>query len=168
MPYSTLPAIPNPRELATARARGIQPHPYASGVGHMVHPDDVVECCPYGPAHAVHQRQLPCGNGWCVHRDGEHRAGPLPRESDAFAELLYSQPMSTDWAIKHEGWSIVAPDGACDLCTVIHQTTDCPGVLAHCRAGDHCTSTDAACAAATSYDHPSACEVCGSPLKETP
>lgn len=107
-----------------------------------------------------------CPNGWCVHRDGDHQAGPFAREADAFSALLRMQPMSTHWATEHEGWSFDPPT-PCDGCIVILGKPDeCPGVLAHCQAGMHCTSTDAACAAAASYDHSSTCEICGASLVE--
>lgn len=110
-------------------------------------------------------RQLPCSIGWCIHRDGAHQAGPFAREADAFGALLRLQPMSTDWATTHEGWEFVAPDGACDSCVVIDRNPEaCPGILAHCAAGTHCTGTDAACAASARYDHPSRCEWCGADL----
>jgi hypothetical protein len=42
-----------------------------------------------------------------VTRDGEPVSPVLDDENAAFRWLLHHQPMSTDWAIKHEGYAIV-------------------------------------------------------------
>lgn len=49
-----------------------------------------------------------------VKRDGQVKAtfngdDPTKNSNDAFAWLLKHQGMSTDWAIKHEGWEITDP-----------------------------------------------------------
>lgn len=44
--------------LAAAAKRGVKPHAYVSGVGHMTHPDDVIDCCPFGPGHPIHELQV--------------------------------------------------------------------------------------------------------------
>ncbi len=43
-----------------------------------------------------------------VTRDGKPVSPLLDDENAAFAWLLKHQPMSTDWAIKYEGYAIVA------------------------------------------------------------
>jgi hypothetical protein len=40
--------------LAEAEARNVKPHRYVSGVGHMTAPEDVLDCCPFGPGHPIH------------------------------------------------------------------------------------------------------------------
>lgn len=45
---------------------------------------------------------------WRVTRDGKQLA-TFESESEAFAYLLRIQPMSTDWAIRHEGYQITGP-----------------------------------------------------------
>ncbi len=58
-----------------------------------------------------------------VTRDGKPVSPVLVDENAAFAWLLKHQPMSTDWAIKYEGYAIVAVAGEhvskvadCDTC----------------------------------------------------
>lgn len=40
--------------LREAARDGVKPHPYVSGVGHFTAPEDVIECCRFGPGHAIH------------------------------------------------------------------------------------------------------------------
>ncbi len=41
--------------LEEAANRRVKPHKYVSGVGHMTAPEDVIDCCPFGPGHAIHE-----------------------------------------------------------------------------------------------------------------
>jgi hypothetical protein len=43
-----------------------------------------------------------------VTRDGQPVSPLLDDENTAYAWLLKHQPMSTDWAMEHEGYAIVA------------------------------------------------------------
>ena len=56
----------------------------------------------------------------------------------------------------------------CDSCDL--EGVDCPGIAAHCRAGEHCVSTVASCAAEwrggeNPAGHPNRCEDCHTPLR---
>ncbi len=42
-----------------------------------------------------------------VTRDGQPVSPSLPDEDAALSWLLHHQPMSTDWALKHEGYAVV-------------------------------------------------------------
>jgi hypothetical protein len=50
------------RLLAEARAVGVRPHGYV-GLGPMDHPDDVIDCCRFGPGHPVHDVSTPPAGG---------------------------------------------------------------------------------------------------------
>lgn len=39
--------------LEDAKRRGFQPHARRS-LGHMIHPDDFIDCCPFGVSHPIH------------------------------------------------------------------------------------------------------------------
>lgn len=85
-----------------------------------------------------------------------------------------SMPTQQQLIELHEGRPVIPPGYAalvvfCDLCQLRGaDVLDCQEhALLHCRLGEHCISTTAACAAEESGgDHPSACEICGKKLRE--
>lgn len=48
---------------------------------------------------------------WQVSRDGEPVSPLLPGDADAFGWLLRHQPMSTDWAVRYEGYAYGPVEG---------------------------------------------------------
>jgi hypothetical protein len=74
-----------------------------------------------------------------VTRDGKPVSPVLDDENAAFAWLLRHQPMSTDWAIQHEGYAVV--EAAAEL-PVIHDGESSEACLAE---GLSCSVIDGKC-----------------------
>lgn len=48
----------NKPEYSTLGSAEPQRQTYVSGVGHMTAPEDVIDCCPFGPGHPIHEVRL--------------------------------------------------------------------------------------------------------------